>query len=106
MNLDTLLRVMVSKGASDLHLKVGCFPHLRISGELVPLGDQGKLEKEDSLMIAFSIMNSKQKEHFRDAAEVDLGYGVRGLGRFRINVFQQRKRLVGHPRNSNTNHVF
>jgi twitching motility protein PilT len=90
MNLDTLLRVMVSKGASDLHLKVGCFPHLRINGELLPLGDQGKLDKEDSLMMAFSIMNSKQKERFRDAAEVDIGYGVRGVGRFRVNVFQQR----------------
>ncbi len=90
MNLDTLLRVMISKGASDLHLKVGCFPHLRINGELVPLGDQGKLDKEDSLMMAFSIMNNKQKERFRDATEVDVGYGVKGLGRFRINVFQQR----------------
>jgi len=90
MNLDTLLRVMVSKGASDLHLKVGCFPHLRVNGELVPLGDQGKLDKEDSLMMAFSIMNNKQKERFRDAAEVDIGYGIRGLGRFRVNVFQQR----------------
>ena len=59
MNLDTLLRTMVAKGASDLHLKVNCFPHLRINGELVPLGDQGKLGKEDSLMMAFSIMNSK-----------------------------------------------
>jgi len=90
MNLDTLLRVMISKGASDLHLKVGCFPHLRVNGELVPLGDQGKLDKEDSLMMAFSIMNNKQKERFRDQAEIDLGYGLRGLGRFRVNVFQQR----------------
>ncbi len=90
MNLDTLLRVMVSKGASDLHLKVGCFPHLRINGELVPLGDQGMLDREDCLMMAFSIMNNKQKERFRDQAEIDLGYGVRGLGRFRVNVFQQR----------------
>jgi twitching motility protein PilT len=90
MNLDTLLRIMVSKGASDLHLKVGCFPHLRINGELLPLGDQGKLDKEDSLMMAFSIMNNRQKERFRDAAEIDIGYGIKGLGRFRVNVFQQR----------------
>jgi twitching motility protein PilT len=90
MNLDTLLRVMVSKGASDLHLKVNCFPHLRVNGELVPMADQGKLGKEDSLMMAFSIMNAKQKERFRDTAEVDVGYGVRGLGRFRVNIFQQR----------------
>jgi twitching motility protein PilT len=90
MNLDTLLRIMNKKNASDMHLKVGCFPHLRINGELVPLGDQGKLEKEDCLMMAFSVMNNKQKERFRDASEVDVGYGVNALGRFRMNVFQQR----------------
>ena len=73
-----------------MHLKVGCFPHLRVNGELVPLGDQAKLEKEDCLMMAFSIMNNKQKERFRDNSEVDVGYGVQGLGRFRINIFQQR----------------
>ena len=90
MNLDTLLRTMIKKGASDMHLKVGTFPHLRINGELLPLGDQGKLEKEECLMMAFSIMNSRQKEKFRDNNEVDVGYGVRGLGRFRMNIFQQR----------------
>jgi twitching motility protein PilT len=90
MNLDTLLRIMIDKKASDMHLKVGCFPHLRINGELVPLGDQAKLAKEDSLTMAFSIMNNRQKERFRDISEVDIGYGVRGLGRFRMNVFQQR----------------
>src|SRR5438034_3947775 len=91
MNLDSLLRTMISKGASDLHLKVGSFPHIRINGELVPLGEYGKLSKEDCLMMAFSIMNNKQKQHFRDTAEVDIGYGVKGLGRFRVNVFQQRQ---------------
>lgn len=90
MNLDTLLRLMVSKGASDLHLKVGNFPHLRIAGELVPLGEFGKVTKEDSLMMAFSIMSNKQKQRFRDNAELDLGYGLKGVGRFRVNVFQQR----------------
>jgi twitching motility protein PilT len=90
MDLDNLLRVMFTKGASDLHLKVGCSPHLRINGELIPMGDQGKLTREDSLMMAFSIMNNKQKERFRDFSEVDIGYGVKGLGRFRVNVFQQR----------------
>jgi twitching motility protein PilT len=90
MNLEPLLRLMIAKGASDLHLKAGCFPHLRINGELAPLGDQGTLGKEDLLAMAVSIMNNKQKERFRDAAEADIGYGVKGLGRFRINVFQQR----------------
>ncbi len=90
MNLDTLLRTMIAKGASDLHLKVGAFPHLRINGELVTLAEYPRITKEDALMMAFSIMNNKQKQRFRDEAEVDLGYGLKGLGRFRANVFQQR----------------
>ncbi len=90
MNLETMLRSMISKGASDLHLKVGAFPHLRINGELVPLAEYGKATNEDNLMMSFSIMNNKQKQRFRDTTEVDLGYGLKGLGRFRINVFQQR----------------
>ncbi len=90
MDLDTLLRAMVAKGASDLHLKVGCFPHIRLNGDLLPLAEYGKIGREDSLMMAFSIMNNKQKQRFRDTAEADVGYGLKGLGRFRINVFQQR----------------
>jgi twitching motility protein PilT len=90
MNFETLLRAMVAKGASDLHIKVGSFPLIRINGELCPLGEYGKVGKEDSLMMAFSIMNNKQKQKFRDTSEVDLGYGLKGSGRFRVNVFQQR----------------
>ncbi len=90
MDLDNLLRAMVAKGASDLHLKVGCFPHIRLNGDLLPLAEYGKISREDSLMMAFSIMNNKQKQRFRDNAEADIGYGLKGLGRFRINVFQQR----------------
>jgi twitching motility protein PilT len=90
MNLETLLRTMISRGASDLHLKVGAFPHLRVNGELVPLAEFGKITNEDALMMAFSIMNNKQKQRFRDTTEVDLGHGLKGLGRFRVNVFQQR----------------
>jgi len=90
MNLDTLLRTMVTKGASDLHLKAGAFPHIRVHGDLVPLGEFGKATKEDTLMMAFSIMTNKQKQRFRDNAEVDLSYGLKGMGRFRVNVFQQR----------------
>jgi twitching motility protein PilT len=90
MNLETLLRTMISRGASDLHLKVGAFPHLRVNGELVPLAEFGKITNEDALMMAFSVMNNKQKQRFRDTTEVDLGHGLKGLGRFRVNVFQQR----------------
>ena len=90
MNLDTLLRNMLAKGASDLHLKVGSFPHIRVNGELTPLAEYPKVTNEEVLMMTFAIMSNQQKQRFKDAFEVDIGYGIKGLGRFRINVFQQR----------------
>ncbi len=90
MNLDTLLRNMLAKGASDLHLKVGAFPHIRINGELTPLAEYPRITNEEVLMMTFAIMSNQQKQRFKDAFEVDIGYGIKGLGRFRINVFQQR----------------
>ncbi len=90
MKVEDLLRVAVKKGASDLHLKAGSFPHIRINGELVALTEFGKLSKEDTLLMAFSIMNNRQKMAFKENFELDLAYGVKGLGRFRVNVFQQR----------------
>jgi len=61
-----------------------------VHGDLTPLAEYGKMGPEDPLMMAFSIMNNRQKQKFRDHAEADIGYGIKGLGRFRINVFQQR----------------
>jgi len=90
MNLDELLRTMLAKGASDLHLKVGSFPHIRVNGELVPLAEYPKVTNEEVLMMTFGIMSNQQKQRFKDSFEVDVGYGIKGLGRFRINVFQQR----------------
>ena len=90
MKVDDLLKIAVAKGASDLHLKAGSFPHVRINGELVPLMDFKKLTKEDTLLMAFGIMNNRQKLYFKENSELDLAYGVKSLGRFRVNVFQQR----------------
>ncbi|MBN2432257.1 MAG: PilT/PilU family type 4a pilus ATPase [Acidobacteria bacterium] len=90
MKVDDLLRIAVGKGASDLHLKAGSFPHIRVYGELVPLMDFKKLSKEDTLLMAFGIMNNRQKLYFKENSEIDLAYGVKSLGRFRVNVYQQR----------------
>ncbi|HOB52531.1 MAG TPA: type IV pilus twitching motility protein PilT [Acidobacteriota bacterium] len=90
MKVDDLLKIAVAKGASDLHLKAGSFPHVRVNGELVPLIDFKKLTKEDTLLMAFGIMNNRQKLYFKENSELDLAYGVKALGRFRVNVFQQR----------------
>lgn len=89
-SIDQLLTIACSKGASDLHIKAGSFPFIRINGELQPMVEAQRLAAEDSLNMAFSIMNNKQKQRFTENSEIDIAYGVSGLGRFRCNIFQQR----------------
>jgi len=90
MHIDDLLRIAVERKASDLHLKVGNHPYLRVDGQLVALSELKRLTAEDMLNMAFSMMSNRQKQKFKESAELDLAYGVAGLGRFRVNVFQQR----------------
>jgi twitching motility protein PilT len=90
MNIDDLLRVAVENKASDLHLKVGNHPYIRIDGHLLPLNDKPRISPEDMLSMAFSMMSNRQKQRFKETAELDMAYGVAGLGRFRVNIFQQR----------------
>src|SRR5438874_6751640 len=90
MHIDDLLRIAMERKASDLHLKVGNYPHVRVDGDLPPLTDQPRISAEDMLNMAFSMMYNRQKQKFKETAELDMAYGVAGLGRFRVNVFQQR----------------
>src|SRR3990170_6269013 len=90
MHINDLLKIASERKASDLHLKVGSHPVLRINGELIPLVETKRLMQEDTIAMAFSIMSNRQKQKFKDNLEVDLAYSVPGLGRFRCNVFQQR----------------
>jgi twitching motility protein PilT len=90
MNVNDLLKIAVERKASDLHLKVGSHPVLRIDGELVSLVELKRLMQEDTITMAFSIMNARQKQRFKDEYEIDIAYSVPGLGRFRCNIFQQR----------------
>ncbi|MFB3813028.1 MAG: type IV pilus twitching motility protein PilT [Terriglobales bacterium] len=90
MHIDDLLRIAVERKASDLHLKVGNYPCLRVDGELVSLTEQPRISAEEMLNMAFSMMSNRQKQKFKENAELDMAYGVAGLGRFRVNVFQQR----------------
>jgi len=90
MELNDILRVALQWRASDIHLKAGLPPMLRIDGELVPLNEGGRLTPESTSTIAFSLMNPAQREKFQITRDADLAYGVSGLGRFRVNVFQQR----------------
>lgn len=90
MDINLLLKRTIEKNASDLHLKVGNHPILRIDGRLVPLEDQSKITQEDLVAMASAIMNNNHKQRFKERSEVDFAHGAPGLGRFRVNVFQQR----------------
>ncbi|MGQ9653552.1 MAG: type IV pilus twitching motility protein PilT [Thermodesulfobacteriota bacterium] len=90
LEIKKILALALEKKASDVHLKVGLPPILRIHGKLVPIKGEKRLMPEDTKELAYSIMNERQKERFRQTLEVDLAYGISGLGRFRVNIFSQR----------------
>jgi twitching motility protein PilT len=90
MHVNDLLKMAADRGASDLHLKVGSHPVIRVNGVLQPLTDVRRLLQEDTIAMAFTIMDAKQKEKFKQNLDIDIAYSVSGLGRFRVNIFQQR----------------
>jgi twitching motility protein PilT len=93
LNLNEILRVAVKNKASDVHLKVGLPPVLRVNGRLVPLKMDYRLKQEDLMSITNMVLSDAQKEKFRETRELDVAYSVSGLGRFRTNVFMQRGTL-------------
>lgn len=93
MELNDILRTAMTHGASDIHLRVGIPPMLRIDGSFIPLRDFPRLTPEQTAQFAAGIMNKVQKDRFSKTMELDMAYGVRGLGRFRANVFRQRMTL-------------
>src|SRR5687768_12483715 len=90
MHINDLLKIAVDAGASDLHVKVGTFPMLRVRGGLVPATEAKRLEHEEMVAMAAAVLPVAQREKFKESHEVDLAYSVPGLGRFRCNAFQQR----------------
>ena len=90
VDLNEILKVALKGGASDIHLKSGLPPMFRLDGALVPLKNGERLNAEDVQTMSSQIMNTVQKQRFEETREVDLAYGIPGLGRFRVNCFQQR----------------
>ncbi|HEY6615296.1 MAG TPA: type IV pilus twitching motility protein PilT [Vicinamibacterales bacterium] len=90
MHLNDLLKIAAASGASDLHLKVGSYPMMRVNGSLVVASEEKRLDRNDTEAMASVLFSPEHHERFRRAQEVDLAYSVTGLGRFRCNVFQQR----------------
>jgi len=90
MNLNDILALALKSSTSDIHLKAGLPPVFRIDGKLRPLPKAPRLTADDIQKMCEGIMSERQKKRFEECHEVDLAYGVPGLGRFRVNVFSQR----------------
>lgn len=88
-DLTGLLTTMLNRGASDLHLTVGAPPTIRVDGRLTPL-DMPKLTPDDTKELAYGILTEVQRAQFEHHNELDLSFGIRGLSRFRANVYRQR----------------
>lgn len=94
ITLDEILRLATQKGASDVHLKAGIIPVIRKHGTLRPLSSSLPALTSATLEeMAFSIMDSRQRRIFEEKKDIDLSYGLAGVGRFRMNIFMQRSTI-------------
>ncbi len=93
-NLHQLLKAMVDKGASDLHITTGSPPQLRVDGELVPL-KMAPLSAVETKQLCYSVLTDAQKAKFEEDNELDLSFGVKQLARFRANIYMQRGAVAG-----------
>lgn len=90
--IDELFKIMVEQSASDLHITSGAPPYLRVHGGMVPLNYK-ELSHQDVQGLLFEILTEKQKKTFVEKWELDCAYTIQGVGRFRCNIFMQRKGL-------------
>lgn len=94
LNLQELLRIMVDQGGSDLHVAAGSPPRIRVHGKLSPMNSQ-PLTGVESKQICYTILTDMQKHKFEEENELDFSFGVKGLSRFRGNLFVQRGTVAG-----------
>ncbi len=94
-NMHQLLRLMKEKGASDLHITTGTPPRLRIDGKLVPVQGIPPLTPTDTKQLCYSLLTEAQKQKFEEENELDFSFGIKGLSRFRANLFVQRGAVGG-----------
>ena len=94
VNLHQLLKAMIEKGASDMHITTGSPPLLRIDGAIVPL-KLPPLGPVETKQLCYSVLTEEQKITFEKKSELDLSFGVRALSRFRANIFMQRGAVAG-----------
>src|SRR6185295_8186035 len=88
-HIDDLLRLLVEREASDLHMRVGEPPIMRIHGKLVRT-EFPVLEPADTKNLLYGILNEERRERYEQNWELDLSHAIRGLARFRVNIFRQK----------------
>jgi len=92
-HIDDLLRLMIDRGGSDLHISVGSPPGVRQRGELLPIEGGRILTPRDTQAMILSLLSEEQRRRFETELELDFAYSIPGLSRFRANVFQQRNSM-------------
>ncbi len=94
LSLHQLLKTMIEKGASDLHITTGSAPQVRVDGKLMPL-NLPPLAAAETKNLCYSVLTDAQKHRFEEQNELDVSFGVKGLSRFRANFFMQRGAMAG-----------
>src|ERR1044071_2069194 len=89
VTLHQLLKTMVERGGSDLHITTNSPPQIRIDGKLTPL-DMPALTAPETKQLAYSVLTDAQKHRFEENLELDISFGIKGLARFRANICNQR----------------
>jgi twitching motility protein PilT len=90
LSLSDLLKKMVEMGGSDLHLATNSAPQVRVHGHLAPLPGYSEMTPVDTKQLAYSVLTDAQKHRFEEALELDFSFGIKGVARFRANLFNQR----------------
>lgn len=93
-SMESLVHLMVEREASDIHLLIGAPPQLRIDGVITPIEDCERLTPESCQQLVYSILTDDHKRRFEEENELDLSFGVKDVGRIRMNVFRQRGQWV------------
>src|SRR4030081_3387661 len=90
ISLSELLHRLSELGGSDLHVTTGTPPLVRVDGQIKPLDGYHNLTSAETKQLAYSVLTDAQKHRFEENLELDFSFGVKGLSRFRANVFNQR----------------
>ena len=94
LNLHLLLKILVESNGSDLHITTNSPPQIRIDGKLTPM-DFPPMNQVETKQLCYSVLTDSQKHKFEEDNELDLSFGVKGLSRFRGNIFVQRGAVAG-----------